>query len=196
MRIAQIVEEIFHIYQTTGQAEYDGEPVSHLEHMAQAAQLAIEENFDDEVVLAAFLHDIGHIAALRSTESNMGGFGITHHEKAGAEFLRKRGFPEKICQLVEHHVSAKRYLVFADPAYYDSLSQASRETLKHQGGPMTAKEAEAFQCHPYFDLLIKMRRWDDQAKQKNGRMANLTELKHIMMQILKQGQLTRPGEEA
>lgn len=170
--------------------EYDGEPVSHLEHMAQAAQLAIEENFDDEVVLAAFLHDIGHITTLRSTENNMDGFGITNHEKAGAEFLRDHGFPEKICQLVEHHVSAKRYLVYAEPAYLDNLSEASRETLNHQGGPMTSEEAEAFKRHPYFELFIKMRRWDEQAKQTGGKMANLNELKSKMIRLLEQNGLT------
>ena len=40
--------------------EYAGEKVSQLEHMVQA-QLAEQRDFDEEVILAAFLHDIGHI---------------------------------------------------------------------------------------------------------------------------------------
>ncbi|MDW8330980.1 MAG: HD domain-containing protein, partial [Cyclobacteriaceae bacterium] len=173
MSAVDVVNEILGIYRSVGYTEYDGEPVSHLEHMLQAAQLAMDEGFDDEVILAAFLHDIGHIAVERNEQSKMMGYGIVHHEKTGADFLRVRGFPEKICQLVEHHVTAKRYLVYSEPEYFQSLSEASRETLRHQGGPMKAEEAQAFERHPYFTLFVRMRRWDDQAKQVNGRMADL-----------------------
>lgn len=191
MSTSDIVNEIFGIYQSVGQLEYDGEPVSHLEHMAQAAQLAIDEGFDDEIVLAAFLHDIGHIAAIRSDKNKMGSYGISEHEKAGAAFLRERGFPEKVCQLVEQHVSAKRYLVHAEPGYLRSLSEASRQTLYYQGGPMTASEAKTFEQHPYFNLFIKMRLWDEQAKQKDGKMADLNDLKSRMMRLLERKRLER-----
>jgi predicted HD phosphohydrolase len=56
-----IVDEIFSMYERHGNADYIGEPVSQLEHMCQAAELAEEEGYDDEVVLAAFFHDIGHL---------------------------------------------------------------------------------------------------------------------------------------
>ena len=59
---AQIADEIIQLYTAHGHAEYAGEKISQLEHMVQAARLAREQGHDDEVVLAAFLHDIGHIA--------------------------------------------------------------------------------------------------------------------------------------
>lgn len=183
MVAVDVVNEILDIYRSVGHTEYDGEPVSHLDHMLQAAQLALDEGFDDEVTLAAFLHDIGHIAGERNEQSKMMGYGIVHHEKTGADFLRVRGFPEKICQLVEHHVMAKRYLVYQDPEYLQSLSEASRETLQLQGGPMRAEEAQAFERHPYFSLFIRMRRWDDQSKQINGRMADLNIIREMMLRI-------------
>ena len=58
--IDKTVEEIFSLYDRFGSADYIGEPVSQIEHMSQSAELAIREGYDDEVVLAAFFHDIGH----------------------------------------------------------------------------------------------------------------------------------------
>jgi 2-amino-1-hydroxyethylphosphonate dioxygenase (glycine-forming) len=48
----EIVDEVFSLYEKFGGADYIGEPVSQIEHMSQSAQLAINEGFDDEVVLA------------------------------------------------------------------------------------------------------------------------------------------------
>jgi len=48
------IEDIFSLYEKFGKEDYIGEPVSQIEHMCQAAKLAEEESFDDEVILAAF----------------------------------------------------------------------------------------------------------------------------------------------
>src|SRR5918998_3318371 len=90
-----ITEEIFALYEKHGAEDYIGEPVSQLEHMAQSAQLAAKQGYDDEVILAAFFHDIGHFMASAHTQS-MDGFGVMRHEKVGADYLRAKGFPERI----------------------------------------------------------------------------------------------------
>lgn len=155
---------IFGLYEKHGGEDYIGEPVSQLEHMCQSAQLAEREGFDEEVILAAFFHDIGHLFShLLQTES-MGGFGIRRHEQIGADYLRKLGFSEKIAKLVENHVQAKRYLTFKFPAYYEKLSEASRQTLIYQGGPMDESEAHIFETDPLFEASLKMRTWDEEAK--------------------------------
>lgn len=46
-RNGQVIEEVFSLYERFGDNDYIGEPVSQLEHMSQAAQLAITEGFDD-----------------------------------------------------------------------------------------------------------------------------------------------------
>ncbi|MFN7492149.1 MAG: phosphohydrolase, partial [Cyclobacteriaceae bacterium] len=69
------IHEIFALYEKYGHEDYIGEAISQIEHMSQAAQLAIEGGFDDEVILAAFFHDIGHICVSRNAANNMGGFG-------------------------------------------------------------------------------------------------------------------------
>jgi putative nucleotidyltransferase with HDIG domain len=159
--------------------------------MVQAAELAEEQGFDEEVVLAAFLHDIGHISeaakeAANSTDDDhrMGAFGIKNHEELGAEFLREKGFSKKVCRLVESHVEAKRYLTARDPAYYAELSDASKKTLEYQGGPMTDEEADAFEQYPLFTLIIQMRKWDEQAKIEHKPLPDLQHYRRMMLRHL------------
>jgi phosphonate degradation associated HDIG domain protein len=160
----EVTDEIFALLQRRGQEDYFGEPVSQIEHAFQCAQLAEAEGYGEEVILAALLHDIGHICALPG-EEEMPGLGILRHEQVGAFYLRKWGFSEKICRLVEGHVQAKRYLTFKDNDYYEHLSDASRQTLKLQGGKMDAEEAEAFETNFLFEMMVKMRLWDEAGKE-------------------------------
>jgi putative nucleotidyltransferase with HDIG domain len=133
--------------------------------MSQAAQLAMDQGYDDEVVLAAFFHDIGHICVMKNKNNDMAGYGVENHEQIGADYLRQKGFPENVARLVESHVQAKRYLTFKYPEYLARLSDASRKTLQFQGGPMTLEAAEDFEKDPLFQIIIQMRKWDELAKE-------------------------------
>ena len=179
-----IVDEVFALYEKHGDEDYIGEPVSQLEHMSQAAALAEDEGYDDEVVLAAFFHDIGHLCAEEAEAESMDGFGNVDHEKLGADYLRERGFSERLATLVESHVIAKRYLIYKFPEYYDKLSEASRATLEFQGGRMTDLEAIEFEKHPDAELFIKLRYWDDQAKEINTPVQDLEHLKSLAINHL------------
>jgi 2-amino-1-hydroxyethylphosphonate dioxygenase (glycine-forming) len=160
-----ITQEIFALYDKYGADDYIGEPVSQIEHMSQAAELALAAGCDDEVVLAAFFHDIGHICVQNNPSLKMGQWGNKSHEEIGADYLRKKGFSERIAQLVENHVKAKRYLTFKYPYYYNELSEASKETLKLQGGVMSEVEAIDFEKDPLFEASVLLRRWDEAAKE-------------------------------
>ncbi len=184
MQAATSIKEIFDLYEKYGNADYVGEPISQIEHMSQSAQLAIDGGYDDEVILAAFFHDIGHICVNRNKENDMGGFGTKSHEKIGADFLREKGFSEKVALLVENHVQAKRYLTFKHPEYFQNLSPASRKTLEFQGGVMTEEEALSFEKDPLFDLSIKMRHWDEQAKETNVPLLDLEKIKAKALETL------------
>jgi phosphonate degradation associated HDIG domain protein len=182
----KITNEIMDLYAGYGGAGYAGEKVSQLEHMVQAAQLAEEQGYEEDVILAAFFHDIGHILETdpASPSQEMDGFGIKDHEALGAEFLREKGFSKKIARLVESHVEAKRYLTVKDPAYYEQLSEASRKTLEFQGGPMTAEEAAAFEQYPLFSLIIQMRKWDEQAKVEKKPLPDLGHYRQMILRHL------------
>ncbi len=164
MSVERMLDDIFDLYAEYGTMVYAGEKVSQLEHMCQAAQLAMQEGYDDEVVLAAFLHDIGHLLPVHDENESMDGYGTVDHEKLGADYLRRHGFSERLCRLIASHVDAKRYLTWKDPGYYKRLSEASKKTLEYQGGRMSAGEAARFEADPLFDLYIKMRQWDEAAR--------------------------------
>ncbi len=83
--------------------------------MCQCAQLAAAAGVDDEVVLAAFFHDIGHLYEFAFPEEavqHMDAVGVAEHENLGAAYLLSKGFSEKIAKLVQSHVPAKRYLTY------------------------------------------------------------------------------------
>lgn len=182
--VEQTVDEIFELYQKYGDEDYIGEPVSQLEHMCQCAQLAEQEGYDEDVILAAFFHDIGHLCEHIMPVEYMDGFGIVDHEKLGADFLRNKGFSENIASLVQNHVQAKRYLTNRYPEYYQQLSEASKKTLEFQGGVMTKEEAMLFESDKLFDLHIKLRRWDEKAKLEKQPMPPLQKYKEMALHHL------------
>jgi putative nucleotidyltransferase with HDIG domain len=152
--------------------------------MSQAADLALKSGADDEVILAAFFHDIGHICVQNDASLRMSSFGIKSHEEIGAGFLRSRGFSDRMAQLVENHVKAKRYLTYKYPAYFEQLSEASKQTLIFQGGIMSEKEAVEFEQDPLFEDSILLRKWDEAAKEVNVPIIDLEWLKGICLRVL------------
>jgi phosphonate degradation associated HDIG domain protein len=168
----KIADEVIAIFAAKGGTDYAGEEITQLEHACQAAQLAEKQGFDDEVILAAFLHDLGHLLD-DNEEDHMDGFGVKDHEGVGAGYLKQKGFSDKIATLVNAHVQAKRYLCFANKRYYDNLSHASKMTLLYQGGPMNEAEAAAFEQNPLKNLIIRMRTWDEEAKVKEVPLPDL-----------------------
>ena len=179
-----VVDEIFSLYENYGAADYIGEPVSQIEHMCQAAQLAEAEGYDDEVILASFFHDIGHLCEHIYETKQMDGYGVMDHESLGSQYLREKGFSEKIARLVESHVPAKRYLTFKYPEYYNKLSDASKATLDKQGGRMDDVEATQFEADNLYLLFIKIREWDDKAKIEKVRLPSLEIYKQMAFQHL------------
>ena len=176
-----IVNKVFSLYEKYGDEDYIGEPVSQLEHMSQAAALAEEEGYDDEVILAAFFHDIGHLCAEEGEAESMDGMGNVDHEKLGADYLLENGFSERLAALVRGHVLAKRYLTYKHPEYYNKLSEASKVTLEFQGGRMSKEEADEFELNPDAGLIIRLRYWDDMAKEMNVPVDNIAHLKELAL---------------
>lgn len=182
--IPQRVDEILSLYEQYGNADYIGEPVSQIEHMCQCAQLAEEEGYGTDVILAAFFHDIGHLCEPVAETKQMDGYGVVDHEKLGAQYLLQLGFSEKISRLVASHVNAKRYLTFRFPEYYHKLSPASKETLAFQGGVMQEQEALAFEKDPLFSLYIRLRQWDEKAKKEQVPLPAMDKYRIMMEQHL------------
>ncbi|MBY0537500.1 MAG: HD domain-containing protein [Chitinophagaceae bacterium] len=182
----QIADEIIGLYEKHGGNEYAGEAVTQLQHMYQSAELAREQNREADIILAAFLHDIGHICVHAEEENQMNGYGTKNHEGVGAEFLAKHAFSTRVITLVEAHVEAKRYLTWKHPEYYDQLSEASKITLSYQGGVMNSEEAAEFEQDPLFKEKVIMRHLDDEAKDPSKPVGDLSFYRRLIIQHLQQ----------
>jgi predicted HD phosphohydrolase len=155
-------------------AARDDEVVTQLQHALQCAALARRERADDDVVLAALLHDIGHLVAGAAGLTDDDDRPARHHGHTGAALVRPF-VPPRVAWLIEHHVVAKRYLCTVDPLYVRCLSVASTRSLLVQGGRLTAEEQASLEAEPWFVDAVRIRLWDDRAKDPGAIVAPLGE---------------------
>lgn len=156
------LQEIFALFTERGSQAYFGEPVSQLEHALQAAAQAKEAGASEPEIVAALLHDLGHL--LHGREETIADAGIdAGHEAVGERWL-ERHFPPAITRPVLLNVAAKRYLCATEEHYLEGLSPASRRSLTLQGGPMSQDECQRFQMLAEWQSAVRLRRWDDKAK--------------------------------
>lgn len=153
------------LFESHGAAEYLGESVSVAEHMLQGAAIAEKRGLPETVVVAALLHDIGHLESPRGTFS-MGDAHDRVHEEAGADFLRPY-LPPAVVDCVRFHVAAKRYLCATRTDYLHCLSDASIHSLALQGGPMDDAEVSTFADQPHLEAILQVRYLDDSGKRQD-----------------------------
>lgn len=171
-------EEIEELFTTGISEEYLGEDVKLVEHMLQCADLAREAGVSDELIVAALLHDIGHLLVDDAVTAHNEGHDA-HHDEVGAAWVAAR-FPASISEPVRLHVAAKRYLVSTDPSYRAKLSEASIHTLNLQGGEMTPAECEDFLAIPGAKEGISLRIWDDLGKVRDKSTSSLADFKAVI----------------
>jgi predicted HD phosphohydrolase len=130
---------------------WDEEDVDELDHALQSAARAIDDGADDELVLAAALHDVAHSPLFDAAD-------VARHDAAARDWLTPR-FGARVGWLAGAHVAAKRYLAATEPDY--PLSPTSVLSLDAQGGPRVDDDLVA---HPWWPDALRLRRYDDAAK--------------------------------
>ena len=156
-----LLSRLEELYAQKGNLRY-GEDVTQLQHALQCGALAEQTGASDALVLAAVLHDVGHMLH-RDAAQALERMEDDSHEDLGAKWLAS-GFSAAVTEPIRLHVQAKRFLCLRDPAYAQALSPLSRVTLQLQGGPMTSDESVRFEATPYALDAVQLRRWDDAAK--------------------------------
>ena len=156
---------------------YIGEKVTISEHMLQSAMIAEKAKSSGSLICACLLHDYGHFILEDPDElvrKKLDG----KHEDIGYEYLKKF-FKEDIVKPIKYHVLAKRYLA-REKKYFNSLSDASKISLKLQGGVLNAKESKEFEKKDFFKHSIKLRKFDEVAKRTDIKMKSIIEYKDLL----------------
>ena len=155
-------DEILALFQKRGSQAYFGESVSTTQHCLQAAYFARSAAAPPALIVAALLHDVGHL--IEDVPNDIAEWvADARHEEVGGRWLAQR-FPPEVSEPVRLHVPAKRYLLATDAQYFAKLSPASVITLKLQGGPMDAHEVAKFETERFYRDAVRVRQWDDQGK--------------------------------
>ena len=200
----QTAAAILNILSTRGEADYIGEPISQIEHSLQCAHLAASNGADDATVVAALLHDIGQFldadqaasvsgaavvdmrgAAVSNTgKPDSGSVGRAGHDTIGAAYLSQEGFPEKVCALVVRMLLRRGSCVLLRPGYRDGLSEASKQSLQMQGGPMSDEEVVKWKHGDWWREMVELRKWDDRAKAVGLKVPGVEEYRAQVERVL------------
>tara|TARA_R110002095_G_scaffold181107_8_gene158454 strand:+ start:805 stop:1386 length:582 start_codon:yes stop_codon:yes gene_type:complete len=182
--IETIVDEIRQRFTEKGNEMYAGEPVSQTEHALQAASAAEKAGESPELIIAALLHDFGHL--LHQHDEDCATHGIDDlHERIGAQWLI-RYFPPEVTEPIRLHVAAKRYRCATDTDYASHLSPASVLSLQLQGGPFDETERAAFEQNPWSQAALRLRSWDEAAKIPDFETPELEYFLTYVQRVLKQ----------
>jgi len=158
---------------------YGGEAITQTEHALQCAALAEAAGETPAVIVASLLHDVGHLVMAESASEDR------RHQDVGARAL-EGVFGEDVLAPIRLHVPAKRYLCAVDAAYYETLSQASRDSLALQGGPFTPEQLDEFESLPHFAAAVRLRRYDDLAKVVGASTPDLSHYLRICAQVMRE----------
>jgi phosphonate degradation associated HDIG domain protein len=175
------IEAILAAYDRLGRRLY-GERVSQSQHALQCAALAAEDGAPETLVIAALLHDYGHLA--EGIEDLDRPATDARHEMAGAALLGEL-FGPAVTQPIALHVAAKRYLCAARPGYLHALSPASVHSLALQGGPFTADQAAAFERLDGASDAVRLRRYDDLGKAPDAEPPGFDAYAQMMRRLAK-----------
>ena len=176
--MSQVYQELEAIFNGGASEEYLGEDVKLVEHMLQCADLAKSAGAPAHLIVAALLHDIGHLLVDEAGEAHESRIDL-HHDEVGARWVAER-FPGTVSEPVRLHVAAKRYLITTQHDYLSHLSHASVQTLYMQGGPLTQDEVIDFISREGAEDAVQLRLWDDAAKIRDKSTSSLRDFEDLI----------------
>ena len=174
----EIAGTLIEVYERRGAGRYD-EAVTQNEHACQCGAHAMAAGAADATVVAAFLHDIGHLLPNDAQRDS----GDRRHEDVGSQYLTQ-WFDDDVTEPIRLHVPAKRYLCTVDNTYTSGLSAGSQRSLQLQGAAMPVADTGEFIDQPYAPVAVDLRRWDDLAKDTSAASPDLDVFRRLIVQVL------------
>ncbi len=133
------------------------------------------------LICSCLLHDYGHFIVEDPNvlvRKKLDG----KHEDIGYEYLKKF-FKKEVVEPIKYHVLAKRYLA-RNKKYFNFLSDASKTSLKLQGGLLNKKESKDFEKKNYFQNAIKLRKFDEAAKKTGIEVKSIDKYRNLLISKL------------
>ena len=171
-----IVDKIINKSQTNNSL-YIGEKVTITEHMVQTAMLAEQNHSSESLICACLLHDYGHFI-IEDPDQLVSKSIDGKHENIAFNFL-KNYFKQEVVEPIKLHVQAKRYLC-RNKSYWNILSEASKVSLKLQGGIMSDDETKKFISSKFHDDSILLRKYDDEGKIPNIKVKKIEDYRNLI----------------
>lgn len=179
----QNVEDIVDLYRQCGDNMYD-EEISQTTHAVQCARRARKDGASTALILAALLHDVGHLLEIRARASAQVVVDIDlRHQDSGANALSTL-FSEQVTEPIRWHVEAKRFLCATDSEYAQGMSAGSVASLVLQGGPMSTNECVEFVAKTQSTDAIRLRRWDDLGKDIDDVPATIDDFEKLLRTLV------------
>jgi len=178
--VLQIIQQTF---TQRGTDQYGEEVVNQLQHALQSGLLAENAGASEHQIVAALLHDIGHILQDHALPADSASNLDDKHEWVGNAWL-KQHFGSRVADPVRLHVIAKRYLCTKQASYQDQLSPTSLKSFHDQGGCMNEEEIRAFESEPHYAEALELRRWDDLAKEPSKQTPALEHFMPLIQRCL------------
>ena len=175
--MSNIIDQIIFSF-TNNKSLYIGEKLTMSEHMIQTAMLAEKNQCTDNLICSSLLHDYGHFI-LEDPNQLVSDLIDGNHEIIGANYLKKY-FSSEIIEPILLHVDAKKYLA-RNKKYFDNLSEASKTSLKLQGGVMNDLETKRFKKNKNYKNAIKLRTFDEGAKNLNIKVKKIEDYKELLI---------------
>ena len=172
-----IIDQIVFAF-TNNKSLYIGEGLTISEHMIQTAMLAEKNKCSSNLICSSLLHDYGHFV-IEDPNQLVNDKIDGNHEAIGANYL-KNFFSNEIIEPILLHVDAKKYLA-RDEKYFNNLSEASKVSLKLQGGIMSNNEVKKFKQNKNYENAIKLRRFDEGAKKQNIKIKKIEDYKELLI---------------
>jgi phosphonate degradation associated HDIG domain protein len=185
------IDAITDLLQRQGARQYGNEAVSQLDHALQCAHLAEAAGETAETIVAALLHDLGHLLRAEAPlAASASGRSDDLHQFIALPFLRPL-FSDAVLEPIRLHVDAKRHLCRTDAGYLRQLSPASIRSLELQGGVFSAQQAIDFMQQRHAPAALRLRRYDDRAKTPGAPTPPLAHYVELMHQVARMA--PRPG---
>ena len=159
---AYSLDDIKSLFLTNGAERYGAEAINQLQHALQCGHLAEQAGSSNELIAAAFLHDVGHLAHDLGEDCAERGVDDAHEHRAIR--ILDGLFSTEVINPIAMHVEAKRCLCAIDEGYHATLSPASVRSMELQGPTFTPDEVQEFMARPQSAEALDLRRWDDLAK--------------------------------